>query len=168
MHNTTCLSNDFVIVNINKETQRLGALYSPNTNPKICDSINQPQVFRSFSNKLVISVSFSDNYVGSDQPFINFEYTSEKFCGVSNALNDVIKYNSLGGFESKECVREIQLPEEYRIIMYRFDWKLNEQGFLFDQTDHDSQVVNGNILCKDSNVMSLSESADDHKYDIEV
>ena len=163
MHNTTCLSKDYVIVNINKKTQHLGSLYSSNTNPKICNSINEPQVFRSFSNKLAITVSFSENYISTQQPFINFEYTSEQFCGITEKLNDLVKYNSIDKIESEGCVKEIKLPEEYRIIMYRFDWKLNENGYLFNQKHHDSQVVNGNLLCKDSNVMSLSETSENQK-----
>lgn len=155
-----CDSPDYIVVNMSKSTDRLGSLYTDNTNPKICDSIQRPMLFRTFSNKLVIEASFSNRYQGK-QPFISFSYTSEKICDSrSSSLNDVIIYSSVddaGRGSGQECVRHIEVPSQYRIIMYRMAWKLNETGHLFDQT-HPIEMINGKEVCKTSDSMVLTES----------
>lgn len=158
--NFICNSDDYIIVNLNKSTDRLGSLYTDNTNPKICDSIQRPMVFRTFSNKLVIMASFSNRYQDK-QPFISFSYSSESICGSrSSGMSDVVIYSSdedATRGTGQECVRQIEVPSQNRIIMYRMAWKLNETGHLFDQTQP-IEMINGKEVCKDSDSMVLTES----------
>lgn len=157
----SCDSLDNVVISLNKTTQRLGTLYSENTDPKICNSIDRPQIFRSFGNKLTLTVSFSDRYLSNQHPVIDFHYFSERLCGSeSSLLNDVVKYNSkLDNQEmTHDCVKAIKLPNTYRIIMYRMDWKLNEHGYLFDQTDHTNNMINGKLACENTDSLTLIES----------
>jgi len=161
-----CNTDDYVIVNLNKQTQRLTTLYNENTNPKICDSIQKPQVFQTFSNRLIMTVGFSKSWhLSGLAPFIEFEYTSEALCGSqSRELKNIVKYNSLLNkrqISGEECVRLVELPEHYRIIMYRMDWKLNEEGYLFDQTEQTNTMVNGKLACRGQDSLKITESLDD-------
>jgi len=167
-HMGLCESTDFILVHLNKQTQRLGTLFNHNTDPKICDSIAAPLVFHTFSNRLNLTVSLSTRYLPGELPFFNFEYSSEKTCsGKSRGLKDTIKYSSVESRSSvsagEACIREIEVPSEYRIIMYRLDWKLNEEGYLLDQTDMTNEMVNGKIFCKGSDALRLTESLDEAK-----
>jgi len=115
-----------------------------------------------------LTVSLSNRYLPGELPFFNFEYSSEKVCeGKSKRLNDVIKYSSLESRSDENkvdaCVREIEVPSLYRIIMYRKDWKLDEDGYLLDQREMSNHMINGRIACKGSDVMRLAESLDEAK-----
>ena len=66
--------NDYVLVKINKSTSRINSLYEENSNPKLCNQIQQPLTFYSYTNSLQITFSFSSIYSSGDKPIISFNY----------------------------------------------------------------------------------------------
>jgi hypothetical protein len=153
--------SDYVIVKLNKSSSRINSLYEENTNPKICNSIKQPQLFQSYTNNLMITFSFSGQYMNGQKPVISFNYSSQKICDDTNTkISDTIKFDSSKSGDQlmrDVCVKRISLPKDYRIIFYRLYWKLNEKGFLFSETDPEVEVYNPKSKCLDSDSLILSE-----------
>ena len=158
---TTADCSDYVIVKLNKSSSRINSLYEENTNPKICNSIKQPQLFQSYTNHLMITFSFSGQYMNGQKPVISFNYSSQKICDDTNTkLSDTIKFDSSKSGDQlmrDVCVKRISLPKDYRIIFYRLYWKLNEKGYIFSDTDQEVEVYNTKSKCLDSDSLVLSE-----------
>lgn len=163
--------SDYVLVKINKPTNRINSLYEENTNPKICNSIDAPQTFYSFTNQLIVTFSFSGQYLNGQKPLFSFNYTSKKFCDdtITNKLSDLIKYDSSKQViktRDNSCDKLISLPANHRIIFYRLYWKLNEKGFLFNEKDNNNKqevvTYNPKEKCLNSDTLVLNEQSKRH------
>lgn len=168
--------DDFLMIRLNKTTNRMLSFYETSHNPTFCSSIGaQPVLASSYTNTLVVSFFFKQLAPEDEElefPTFEFSYTTEPFCNnyYTNRANSLISFSSLQSMpdgldhEHLECRNTISVGRDRKVVMYKIDW-LDYYAASGDSAyEIDQNFVNGRELCNGSD--SLFVSNDNPKYSV--
>lgn len=161
---TTPTCDDYLMVRLNKTTNRMKSFYETSHNPTFCSSLGpHPVIFSSYTNTLMVSIFFKKLGPNDDEigfPTFEFSYTTEPFCDNVYTVrqNSLISFSSLQSMEKpgSECHNTITVGRDRRIILYKIDW-LDYNIHNEDQDEVDVNFMNGRTLCNGSDSLIISE-----------
>lgn len=171
--------DDYLMIRLNKTTNRMMSFYETSDNPKFCSSIGaKPELVSSYTNTMVVSMFFKN--LGADDEeleFATFEfaYTTEPFCNnyYTQRVNSLISFSSLQSMqqldsvdhnergEHLECRNIISVGRDRKVVLYKIDW-LDYYHNHADGDEFDMNFINGQVECNGSD--SLYVSHDNPKY----
>lgn len=168
--------DDYLMIRLNKTTNRMMSFYETSHNPRICSSLgSQSELASSYTNTLVVSIFLKQ--LGADDeelefPTFEFSYTTEPFCNnyYTKRANSLISFSSLQSMpdgvdhEHLECRNTISVGRDRRVVLYKIDWLDYFSSIDFDADEIDLNFVNGRVECNGSD--SLFVSDDNPKYSV--
>lgn len=156
--------DDFLMIRLNKTTNRLKSFYETSHNPTFCSTIgSKPVLASSYTNTLVVTMFFKQlgpNDQETGFPNFEFSYSIEPFCDnyYTNPHNSLISFSSLQSMPDVDgqCLNTISVGRDRKVILYKIDW-LN-YNIVDDEADEvDVNFVNGKMVCNGSDSLVLSD-----------